>query len=124
MEPKTPLVAVVEDDEAVSRALCRLLRTLHYEPIAFGSVDAFLDSLSARVPRCAIVDLHLLGRKGIEILEHPCVQDGRLPVIMVTGFDQAGMRERCLDAGAVAYMTKPVAASILSAALHDIVGPG
>lgn len=124
MESKTPLVAVVDDDEAVCRALCRLLHALRYEPVAFGSVETFLDSLSAGLPRCAIVDLHLPGMKGDDVLDHPSVQDGRVPVIIMTGFDQPGMRERCLDTGAVAYMTKPIAATILSAALHDIVDSG
>jgi FixJ family two-component response regulator len=122
MDPMTPLVAVVEDDQPVCRALCRLLRALHYEPAAFDSAEAFLDDLSVRRPCCAIVDLHLPGRKGIEILDHPDVREGRVPVIIMTGFDQAGMQERCLGAGAAAYLTKPIAAATLSAALRRITG--
>jgi len=122
MDPKMPLVAVVEDDEAVCRALCRLLRALHYGPVGFNSAETFLDSLSTHLPHCAIVDLHLPGRKGIEILGHVAVF-GRMPVIIMTGFNQAGMRERCLEAGAVAYVTKPVAAVTLSAILRQVIGP-
>lgn len=107
----------MDDDESVRRALRRLVRSLRYGPVVFASGEEFLASLPARRPDCVLMDLHLPGLNGIETLARLRDRDRALPVIVMTGFDQAGTRERCLAAGAAAYITKPVDGAALTAAI-------
>jgi AmiR/NasT family two-component response regulator len=44
-------------------------------------------------------------------------------VIIVTGFDQPGLRQKCLDAGASEYLVKPLEASALSTAIRTAMAP-
>ena len=117
MGATTPLVAIVDDDESVRRALRRLVLSLRYEPVAYASGEDFLASLALRRPGCVVMDLHLPGLNGIEVLGHLCKQDGAPPVIVMTGYDQTGTRERCLAAGAVDYLTKPIEGARLATAI-------
>jgi CheY-like chemotaxis protein len=113
----SPLIAVVDDDEGVRRALGRLLRSLGYEAIAFVSGEEFLGSLPGRWPDCALMDLHLPGMNGIEILQSLQKNFRVIPVIVMTGFNEPGTRKKCLAAGAADYLTKPIEVADLSAAI-------
>lgn len=119
-----PVIAIVDDDAGVRRALRRLLISLDYAPTAFASGEAFLDSLGVEHPRCVLMDLHLPGLKGIDVLERLQTGGISLPVIVITGLDQPGMRERCLTAGAASYMTKPLDRSALGSAIERATAPG
>lgn len=113
-----PVIAIVDDDAGVRRALRRLLISLDYQPTVFESGEAFLDSLGAERPRCVLMDLHLPGLKGLDVLDRMRVAGVSLPVIVITGLDQPGMRERCLTAGAATYLTKPLDRTALGSAIE------
>jgi FixJ family two-component response regulator len=117
-----PLIAVIDDDEAVRRALRRLLRSLGFEPVVFASGEEFLRNLPACGPRCVVMDLHLPGLSGFEVLGRLRDNERVPPVIVMTGFDETGTRERCLAAGAVDYLTKPLDGAGLSAAIGRALG--
>ena len=68
------------------------------------------------------MDLHLPGLNGVEVLGRLQEQDRAPPVIVMTGFDEAGTRERCLAAGAADYVTKPVEGAHLFAAISRALG--
>jgi FixJ family two-component response regulator len=116
-----PLIAIVDDDEGVRRALRRLLRSLSYEPIAFASGEAFLDSLPQQLPGCVLMDLHLSGLNGIEVLERLRTRSPATPVIVMTGFDESGVREKCLAAGASDYITKPFDSAYIVHAIDRVI---
>ena len=116
-----PLIAIVDDDEGVRRALRRLLRSLSYEPIAFASGEAFLDSLPQQLPGCVLMDLHLSGLNGIEVLERLRTRSPATPVIVMTGFDESGVREKCLAAGASDYITKPFDSAYIVQAIDRVM---
>ena len=61
-----PVIAVVDDESPVRTMLCRVLRLADYQVTAFASGEEFLDSLTARLPACAILDVHMPGVSGIE----------------------------------------------------------
>src|SRR4051794_36419561 len=101
------VVAIVDDDERVRRALLRLVLSLSYQPIGFASGEDFLESLQQSKPCCAFLDQHMPGMKGLEVLQQMRAKGLGVPVIIVTAFDEPGMRDRCIAAGAAAYMIKP-----------------
>lgn len=119
----TPLIAVVDDDEGVLRALRRLLRSLSFEPLAFASGEAFLDGLPEPPPGCVLMDLHLAGLNGVEVLARLRSRSPATPVIVMTGFDEPGIREKCFAAGAADYLTKPVDGAYLAQAIERVTRP-
>jgi FixJ family two-component response regulator len=121
MDPTVLQIAIIDDDGGVRRSLRRLIRSLDYETSDFPSAEAFLASLPADRPVCALMDLHLPGLNAIEALERLREGDRAPPVIVMTGFDEPGTRERCLAAGAVDYITKPIESAHLSMAIERVL---
>ncbi|WP_341317735.1 response regulator [Paraburkholderia sp. IMGN_8] len=103
-----PFVVVVDDDESVSRAIKRLLRSIGIAAETFASGDAFLDVLSSMPsyrPDCVILDVQMPGLNGLEVQRR--LAGSGIPVIFITAHDDIGVREHALAAGAVAYLRKP-----------------
>lgn len=115
----TGLVAIVDDDAAVRRALRRLLISLDYEPALFASGEAFLADAPARPPACALIDLHMPGLDGIEVLGRLASAGIAAPAIIITGHDQVGQQDRCLASGARDYLVKPLERAALARAIAD-----
>jgi len=113
MTQKTYLVAVVDDDNSVRKAISRLLRSAGFEARPFGSGVEFLESLSTDLPDCAIVDLHMPNMNGLEVQARISASDLHVPVILITAHDAPGVRELAITAGVAAYLAKPLAEEAL-----------
>jgi FixJ family two-component response regulator len=109
----TGFVAIVDDDSAVRKALARLLCASAIEARTFSSGREFLDSLPSGTPDCLIVDLQMPEMTGLELQLELARTGARLPTIIITAHNDAGLRERCLAAGAAAYLLKPLDEGIL-----------
>src|SRR5277367_797611 len=110
-------IAVVDDDVAVRKALMRLLETSSCDVQTFESARELLSSLATAVPECMIVDLQMPQMSGLD-LQHHLVQKGiHIPTIVITAHDEPGNREKCIAAGAAAYLLKP----LRKAALMDAI---
>ena len=103
-----PFVVVVDDDESVSRAIKRLLRSIGIAADTFASGDALLDALSSMPsyhPGCVILDVQMPGLNGLEVQRR--LSGSGMPVIFITAHDDISVREQALAGGAVAYLHKP-----------------
>jgi FixJ family two-component response regulator len=100
-------IAVVDDEEPIRKALCRLLRACGFAAEGFASGQIFLDSLAARRADCLILDLRMPGFTGLQVLEELQSFSRALPTIVITAHDEPGTRANCLAAGAAAYLRKP-----------------
>jgi FixJ family two-component response regulator len=118
MQASSTVVAIVDDDEGVRRALRRLVMSLSYHPMGFASGEDFLASLLEATPSCVLMDQHMPNLNGLDVLRRMRREGRRVPVIIVTGFDQPGLRQECLAAGASGYLVKPLEASTVSAAIR------
>lgn len=87
--------------------MTRLVRSLGFAVSTYPSGTALLAGAPAAPPDEILLDLHLPGLRGPELLLR--IRD-HLPsrVIVMTGLDRPGVREACLAAGAVAYVAKPL----------------
>jgi FixJ family two-component response regulator len=119
-----PYIAVVDDEEAIRKALKRLLRAAGLEAEAYASGKAFLDAAAQRLPDCVLLDLHMPSMSGEQVLTNIRKMAGRPPVVIITGHDTPETRDKCLAAGAAAYLRKPLDDRLLlnaiSAALAKI----
>jgi FixJ family two-component response regulator len=102
------LVAIVDDEEPIRKALGRLLRASGMAAECFASGQAFLESIGTTRPDCLILDLHMPGMGGLQVLEHLKTRQPPLPTIVITGYDEPVNQVRCISGGAVAYMRKPL----------------
>src|SRR6186713_476884 len=92
------LIAVVDDEFAVRRALWRLLRANGYRVETYDTADALLRALPERKFECVLLDLRLPGIPGLEALYRIEAYEGALPVIVLTGDSTPKARERALAA--------------------------
>ena len=121
-KPLTGFVAIVDDDFAVRKALSRLLGASAIRSRAFASGREFLDALPSGVPDCLIVDLQMPEMTGLELQAELTHAGARIPTIVITAHHDAGLRERCLTAGAADYLVKPLDDVVLLASIDSAIG--
>ena len=110
MSRSNPLIAIVDDDESVCRAMQRLVRSLGMVADTFTSGREFIDRVETTPsyqPDCVVLDVHMPGMNGLEVQARLADSGNPLPVIFITAHDEAGVRERALATGAVAFLRKP-----------------
>ena len=103
----TPVISIVDDDEAVRLALRSLVRSLGYASNVFASAEEFLESSYLNETSCLISDVQMPGMNGIELQCRLKRLDCRTPVILITAFPDERSRARALEAGAIGFMEKP-----------------
>lgn len=120
MTARQPVIAVVDDDEIVRRSIKRLINSLSFPVEDFASGEEFLKSLSNNRPACMLLDLHMPGLSGIEVIEALQTRRINIPTIIITGNTRADVRDRCLDAGAVGYLEKPLEREVVLAIIQTV----
>ncbi|HZF14476.1 MAG TPA: response regulator [Steroidobacteraceae bacterium] len=116
------MIAVVDDEESVRKALVRLLRAWDLDVEAFASGQAFLNSLAIRQPDCLVLDLHMVGLTGRDVQRHIAAAKLAFPVIIMTAHDEPLLREQCMADGATAYLRKPLVGDALLGSIRSAVG--
>ena len=104
---KTPVISIVDDDEAVRLALRSLVRSLGYVSNVFSSAEEFLESPHLSETSCLISDVQMPGMNGIELQNRLKRLDRCTPVIFVTAFPDDRNRARAFEAGAIGFLEKP-----------------
>ena len=123
MARKPRVVAVVDDDPYVCKAFERLLRSAGISVETFASGTDFLQAVREYKPDCVVVDLHMPGIDGFEVLSHLAREHPALPVIVMTGYDTPESRSRALVGGAKSYLCKPVDDGVLLTSINAAIGP-
>lgn len=111
--PKPPLVVLVDDDLSVRRALRRLVISAGYDVRTFASARELLDSGAADDAAVFLLDIHLGGVTGFELLERLRAAGHLEPVIFITAFDDGESRDRARALGAASFLRKPFDGSAL-----------
>lgn len=110
-------VHVIDDDEAVRDSMRALLESMGMEVSDYPSARDFLLCLDDRPMGCILLDLHMPGMTGLELLDLLRMRGLRVPVVAVSGRIDDALRERVLRAGALALLEKPVGESTLMSEL-------
>lgn len=121
--PKIPLVAIVDDDEAIREALCDLLMVAGLDCCTFDSAPAFLANGAPGRIDCLITDIRMPGMSGLDLLERMRAEGSDLPVIVLTSVLDPGASARAHALGAQAWLPKPVADDVLLEQLKSAIGP-
>ena len=116
-----PSVAIVDDEEPIRKALRRLLRASGIEAESYASGQEFLDAAATQKPDCLVLDLHMPGMSGLQLLNTMRSGKQRVPTVIITAHDEAETREQCLAAGACAYLRKPLEDRLLLNAISAAI---
>jgi FixJ family two-component response regulator len=103
-----PLIAIVDDDPSVRRAVERLLRSFDLHAEAFHSGEGLLRALGA--PQrfaCAVLDVQMPGMSGLEVQQHLALLGINLPLVFITAHESENIAEHAMAAGAVGFLQKP-----------------
>ena len=104
---RTMSIAIVDDDEAVREAMKSLVRSLGYHASTFGSAEEFLNSEQLDDTSCLITDVQMPGLSGLDMQDRLIARGHRIPIIFITGYADDTARARAMNAGAVAFLSKP-----------------
>ena len=110
---KAPIVAIVDDDEAVREALSDLLLVLDLACRTFDRAEAFMAEYVAGKFDCLITDVSMPGHSGLDLLQRLRSIGSAMPVIVITADTNPATRSRAMSGGAHAYLTKPISSDAL-----------
>ncbi len=105
--PSVPLMAIVDDDDALRNSVDNLLRSVGFRVQGFASAEAFLQANHAPEAACLLLDVHLPGMNGLELQRQLMAAHWGIPIIFVTAYVDDDARARALAGGAVAFLYKP-----------------
>jgi FixJ family two-component response regulator len=116
---KSPLISIVDDDASMRTAIKRLMRSFGYPAEAFASANEFIASPHLRHTACLIVDVNMPGMSGPELHRHLIASNTSIPTILITAYSDEEVRARVMNAGAIAYLTKPIEGADLLDCVHS-----
>jgi FixJ family two-component response regulator len=121
LNPTSPLVHLVDDDDGVRDALALLIGTVGLRVAAWPHPQAFLDQFDRDSIGAIVLDVRMPGLSGLTVLEMLQSAGVDQPVIMLTGHGTVEMCRRAFKSGAVEFLEKPVDDEQLLEAIHNAV---
>ena len=106
--PSSPTVFVVDDDEAVRKAVSRLLRSAGIAMAAFASPGEFLAQYDPATPGCLVLDIAMPGFNGLQLQTTLGEKGSSLPIIFLTGHGNVSKSVQAMKHGAFDFLSKPV----------------
>jgi FixJ family two-component response regulator len=104
---KVPLIAIVDDDDALRASLDNLIRSVGYRTQGFSSAEAFLNSNHLHDTACLILDVRMHGMNGLQLQREIVAAKWPIPIIFMTSYADEDVRANALIAGAVDFLYKP-----------------
>jgi FixJ family two-component response regulator len=116
------VIAIVDDDPSVRRALHRLVRSAGYTVQTFASAHEFLDSMPGQRAACLVLDIHLNGMSGLDLQARLATDGVSIPIIFISAHDDAPTRQRIERSGAAGHLWKPVDDQALLGTIRRVLG--
>ena len=118
---EAPVVLIVDDDVSVRESLALLLHSTAWRVDVYSSAQAFLARSAPRGPACLVLDVSLPDLNGLELQERLGNEHGVLPIIFISGYADIPMSVRAMKAGAAEFLTKPINADTILAAIEKAI---
>lgn len=113
-------VYVVDDDPAILKAVQRLLRAHRFQAEVFESAEDFSERADPGRALCAVMDIHMSGKSGIELRRELVERGILLPIIFISADDSEATRKATQQAGCIAHLKKPFSAKSLMDAIGRV----
>jgi FixJ family two-component response regulator len=100
-------IFIVDDDSSIREILSAMLSRAGYDVACFAEGDALLTATRARTPACIILDVHIPGKSGLDILKELSAQDYPAPIFIMSGKGDIAMAVEAIKSGALDFIEKP-----------------
>jgi FixJ family two-component response regulator len=115
-------IFVVDDDPAVRETLSMVLSAGGYQVICFADGAALLKVARTRTPACILLDVHIPGESGLDILKELHGEDYPAPIFMISGQGDIATAVGAIKSGALDFIEKPFRGSEIVARLDEAIG--
>jgi CheY-like chemotaxis protein len=124
-ETKLGMVMVVDDNEINTFMLEDYLCSKHFNVVTAHSGLDFLSRVGEIQPDVVLMDIQMPGIDGLEttrrLRAHANTELASIPVMAITALAMPGDRERCLQAGANEYLSKPLRLEEMRTLIHKYI---
>jgi FixJ family two-component response regulator len=117
----TPIVFVVDDDISVRTSLELLIDSAGWQPETFPSAQEFSHRPRVVGPSCLVLDVSLPDLDGLELQKRVAPDRIDMPIIFISGYGDVPMTVQAMKAGAVEFLTKPLAGDVLVDAIQQAI---
>ncbi|TCT09337.1 LuxR family two component transcriptional regulator [Tepidamorphus gemmatus] len=100
-------IHIVDDDPAVRDALSVVFTLEGYSVCVFSNAADFLGAVRQSVPDCVLLDVHMPGKSGLDVLRELGASDFRAPIFVISGQGDIPMAVRAIKDGAFDFIEKP-----------------
>ena len=121
--PSIPLISIVDDEDALRISLEDLVRSVGFRVQGFISAEAFLRSNQVQKTDCLILDVRMPGMTGLGLQRQLRSESPDLPIIFITAYEDRNVQAQAFEAGAVAFLYKPVYEQDLLRAIDAALEP-
>lgn len=117
--PLSPLIHLIDDDEAVRSSLSLLIGTVGLRVQAWADPLVFMAEFDREGIGVVVLDVRMPGISGLSVLQTLVDQGVDQPVVMLSGHGTVDMCRRAFKAGAAEFLEKPVDDELLLEALQN-----
>lgn len=117
----SPLIHLIDDDEAVRSSLALLISTVGLRVQSWADPQSFISEFDRQTVGAIVLDVRMPGISGLSVLDTLKAQGVDQPVIMLTGHGTVEMCRRAFKSGAAEFLEKPVNDEALLEALQNAV---
>src|SRR6267154_4505135 len=100
-------IFIVDDDPAVRTTLSTVFSRAGYTATCFADGAALVAAARTGTPLCVILDVHIPGKSGLDILKQLNAQDYPVPIFMMSGQGDIAMAVDAIRHGALDFIEKP-----------------
>ncbi len=117
------LIAVVDDDGTLRSIIKGILSARGYQVVEADSATACINLCSTIRPDLVLLDAMMPEIDGFECCSQlrSSFSKDELPIVMVTGLEDASVSSKAIDAGANQYVAKPIQWPQLFAAIEEVL---
>src|SRR5215471_9125274 len=114
-------IYVVDDDASVRDALSLVLTLEGFHVSGYAEGNSFLVAMRQRQPDCIILDVHMPGRSGLDILKELRNEYGAIPLFIISGQGDIPMAVDAIKNGALDFIEKPFNAATLVTRVREAI---
>ena len=107
MPPSDQVIYIVDDDDAVRKSLCLLMKSVGLVAQGLASAQDFLDVYDRAQSGCLVLDIRMPGMSGLELQDRLVADRVEMPIIFITGHGDVPMAVQALHKGAMEFLQKP-----------------